>query len=125
MSVPSVNRKLVIVGLFLCPRLYLLLLHALDEHNLGPELLHLLPPLCIILLRDHNETEDDHVISIHHLILMYPEDAKDAIIFPLNRCVILWIQQEDCMQSAMSVVAIFLNEVAQRRLLWLVHLTVK
>ena len=117
MSVPSVNRKLVIVGLFLCPRPDLLLLHVLDEHNPGPELLHLLPPLCIILLRVRNETEDDHVISTHLLILMYPEDAKDAIIFPLNQCVILWIQQEDCMQSAMSVVATFLNEVAQRRLL--------
>jgi len=35
MSIPSVNRMLVIVGLFLCPRPDLLLLHVLDEHSPG------------------------------------------------------------------------------------------
>ena len=92
MSVPFVNRKLVVVGLFQRPLPDLLLLRVLDEHNPGPELLHRLPPLCIVLLRIHNETEDDHVISTRLLIVIYPEDVKDVIIFPLNQCMILWIQ---------------------------------
>ena len=119
-----VSLKLAIVGPHLCPPPDLLLLHVLDGHNLAPELLHLLPPLCVVLLRVHNGTEDHHAISTHLPILMYHEDAKDAIIFPLNQCVILWIRQEGCMRSATNAVATFLNEDPQRRLLWLVHLTV-
>ena len=118
-----VNLKLAIVGPRPCPRLDVLLLHVLDEHNPGPELLHLLPPLWSVLLRVHNGTEDNHVILTHLPILMCPEDVKDAVMFPLNQRVILWIQLEDCMPSATSVVATFVNEGRQHRLLWLVHRT--
>ena len=113
----EIIRQLVIVGLFLCPRPDLLLLHVLDEHSPGAELLHLLPPSRIALLHVHNEIEDDHVISTRLLILMHPEDAKQAIIFPLNQYVVLWIQQEDCIRPATSAVPTFLNEDPRHRLL--------
>ena len=91
MSISSVNHKLVVVGLCKHATCSQLLLHVLDEYNPDPELLHLLSPLCVVLLRVYNETEDDYIISTHLLILMYPKDAKDIIIFLLNQ-----MREEKC-----------------------------